>query len=656
MRSLRTLLVAAGLVGIAPAFARAQNLPAPETLLEKFQPSLKGVDYEVLTNPQAISKCKVRNVTNAQNKVIGYELLDEKGKLLRRLLNTAGSIQLDQWSYYLDGFEVYRESDTNDDQRLDECRWMNAGGTRIAKVASVKVGDAWKLKIVGWKQISAEEASKVFVQGLVSGDRELIETVLATPDELKALGVPQSLLDKVAEASGKRIEQVKALQAGLKGWTSQTVWQRLDGVTMPHLIPKGPENTLTADLVLYENCLIQAGPPNGLTNPTETAFLQAAEIVKIGDTWKFVGLPHAIDIRKPLLAEAGIRNAIFEQVPANVPGGGEDPKFEAALSALAKYDEKTPAGNDKKELAEFHVGRIRLLNEVLKSIKNPDDQLTYNKSVVDSLASALQTGLYPKAEEVLDSLIKKGDKLSSYAAFRKIYAVFFAKSEDGGNLVANQKQWMGEIKGFIAKYPEADEVPEALFQLGSINEFNVEEEEARKFYGQLARDFPATDQGKKAAGALKRLELEGKPMALKGPGLNKETIDLAQYRGKAVLVLFWLSADERFQRDLPELVKIYERNREKGFEIVGVNLDSESKDLEQFLKDKPLPWPEIVEGGGMEKNRLALEFGIITLPTMILVDGQGKVVNRNIRSVSDLDKQLEKVVGSKGAGVAFGTK
>jgi hypothetical protein len=42
---------------------------------------------------------------------------------------------------------------------IDEIRWMNSGGTRVAKVSGGK--------ILSWKRISAEEASKVFVQALV---------------------------------------------------------------------------------------------------------------------------------------------------------------------------------------------------------------------------------------------------------------------------------------------------------------------------------------------------------------------------------------------------------------------------------------------------------------------------------------------------------
>jgi hypothetical protein len=55
-------------------------------------------------------------------------------------------------------------------------------------------------------------------------------------------------------------------------------------------------------------------------------------------------------------------------------------------------------------------------------------------------------------------------------------------------------------------------------------------------------------------------------------------------------------------------------------------------------------------------SRLATEYGIISLPTMILVDGQGKVVNRSLRTAAELDRQLEKVIAGRQPGVALGAQ
>jgi thiol-disulfide isomerase/thioredoxin len=639
-------VAAACLLAVAPGVAGAQNAPTAKELL-RLQPILQGVDYEIPTDAAVVEACKIETVFNAQKKAIGVALRDGQGKLLRRFVDSDGNNKMDQWSYFQDGFEVYRESDLNNDRSPDECRWMNAAGTRIATVN--------RGKIVGWKRISAEEASKVFVQGLVSGDLALLESVLATPEELTTLGVPKGEVDQVAAAAAQRADQIRGLQKSLLGWNSKTVWNRMDG-QMPHLIPADATSGLSQDLVLYENAVIFAGPPNGQAPAGKMVFLQAAEMVKVGESWKFVDLPKAVDPEKPVVSvEGGIRSWVFRQQaggPAN-----ENPGQEAALKALAEYDNanaKLQLGGEKKDLAQFHVGRIPLLRAVEKEIKNPEEKLVYKKQVVDSLAAAYQTGFYPKAPDLLDAIIKEGGKLASYASFRKIGAVFATlNDEPGANLMANQKKWMTDLKAFLDANAKSDEAPEALMQLASASEFNAEEDEARKYYELLVARFEASDPGKKAAGALKRLDLIGKTLDLRGPGLNSQEVDASRYRGKTLLVTFWASWADPVRRDLPELLKVYQKYHGKDFEIIGVNLDNDRAELDAFLKDNALPWPQIFEPGGIEKNRFATDYGIIALPTMLLVDPQGKVVNRGIRTAAELERQLEKAQGVKPAGVAL---
>ena len=157
--------------------------------------------------------------------------------------------------------------------------------------------------------------------------------------------------------------------------------------------------------------------------------------------------------------------------------------------------------------------------------------------------------------------------------------------------------------------------------------------------------YPGTESARKAAGSLRRLDFVGKSLDLKGQGLQNEVIDTAQYRGKTVLVVFWASWASPFKAELPELKKIAAKYRDRGLEVIGVNLDNERAEVDAFLKENPLTWPQIFEGGGLE-GRLAVEYGITSVPTMFLADKQGKVINRNIRTAADVDRQLEKVLGA----------
>ena len=182
-----------GAVGLAPMAAQAQSkgLPAPSALLA-FRPTLPGVDYDTPADPKAIKACKVELVT-VQNRSIGYALRDGQGKMLRRFVAINGAARWTSGATSRTASRSTARSTSTATRPWTRRRWMNAGGMRVA---TVKKG-----KIVGWKQISAEEASKVFVQGLVQamagGDTSLLDSVMATPEELAAAGLPREVVDKV---------------------------------------------------------------------------------------------------------------------------------------------------------------------------------------------------------------------------------------------------------------------------------------------------------------------------------------------------------------------------------------------------------------------------------------------------------------------------
>jgi thiol-disulfide isomerase/thioredoxin len=649
MRAFRTTLAAAWLMGLAPALTLAGAAPTPEKLLE-FRPTQKGVEYEAPTDPAAIAACKVEPVPNAKGASSGWALRDGQGKLICRFVDRDGNGKMDQWSYYQDGFEIYRDVDLNGDKAIDEARWMNAAGTRVAKVSGGKV--------TAWTRISAEEASKVFVQALVVNDSELLETVMATPAEVEALGVPKGEVQQVAAAETQRVTQLKELRAGLVGWDKATAWLRLDGA-LPHLIPA--DAGLKEDLVLYENAVIFAGSPTNQANPGKVAFLQVGEMIKLGEVWKFVDLPRVIDPAKGggvvAVVEGGIRSWVFRDA-GNAAAGGENPRVAEAMQALAAYDKENQAlsaDGVPKHLAQFHVGRVAPLRKVVAAAEAAGQgklELDHQKLIVDSLAAAYSTGAYPAGAKVLEDLATKGGKANTYAAFKLIEADFALQNADPGFNLAVQETWLERLKGFVDKYPQCDEAPQALLFLATANEMNGREAEARKFYAVLVKDHAATDWGKKATGALKRLDLVGKPIALKGVDLRGQSVDASQYRGKTLLVTFWATWATAAKRDLPDLAKLHAKYKAKGFEIVGVSFDNEKAELDAFLQANPLPWAEVFEPGGME-SRLAIEFGVISLPTMILVDPDGKVINRNIRTAAELEILLDKTLAGK---VALGSR
>ena len=239
-------------------------------MLEKFQPLQAGVEYE---QPEAaeVSKCRVEIDRGRRHS--GWKVVGSSGQVLRRFLDTNGNNLVDQWRYFQNGVEVYRDIDGNHNGKVDQSRWLNTGGSRWA-LDSNEDG-----RIDSWKRISAEETSRVAVEALLRRDAGLLQTVLITAQDTRVLGIEakleKSLLAAVADPA-KQMAKIGAMAAG-------TRWIRFD-CSQPGLIP-ADSGKATGDLEVYESTLaiVDAGGNSGL--------VQIGELVKVGQAWKLTSIP-----------------------------------------------------------------------------------------------------------------------------------------------------------------------------------------------------------------------------------------------------------------------------------------------------------------------------------------------------------------------------
>jgi len=98
------------------------------------------------------------------------------------------------------------------------------------------------------------------------------------------------------------------------------------------------------------------------------------------------------------------------------------------------------------------------------------------------------------------------------------------------------------------------------------------------------------------------------------------------------------------------LQAFYDRYHEKGFEIVGVNLDVTAAPVRPYLKQHKIAWPQVFEPGGTESGP-ATAFGIIVPPVMILVDREGRVVTVTT-SIDEIKTAVPELMGDKKAAKA----
>jgi peroxiredoxin len=120
--------------------------------------------------------------------------------------------------------------------------------------------------------------------------------------------------------------------------------------------------------------------------------------------------------------------------------------------------------------------------------------------------------------------------------------------------------------------------------------------------------------------------LGGKPLNFKFTAMDGREVDLSKLRGKVVLVTFWATWCEVCAGHMPEVAKIYEKFRTKGFEVIGISLDRDQSELERFMAAHDMPWPQHFDGKEWD-GALVTSLGVNYLPTMWLINRKGLLVS-----------------------------
>ena len=94
------------------------------------------------------------------------------------------------------------------------------------------------------------------------------------------------------------------------------------------------------------------------------------------------------------------------------------------------------------------------------------------------------------------------------------------------------------------------------------------------------------------------------------------------------MIDYWATWSAPAKADMATLKELSHKYG-RSLAILGVNLDNNERDVNAYLAENPLPWPQMFEAGGLD-SRPANILGILTVPTIILVDADGKVVRRSI--------------------------
>lgn len=631
LMDLRRCLTALVTLITACSFSPVNAAPPTIKAALGLKPVQPGVVYE-LVDEGDIEQCQVVDIE--RKGWSGWEVLGPDGSVLRRFADTNKDKRIDLWSYFQYGIEVYRDIDDDGNGKADQYRWLATSGSRwgIDKNEDGKIDQ--------WRQISAEEVTAEVVAALANRDTQRFTRLLISSTELKSLGLGSVKREQIAVKSRRAADDFEGLAKRQTSVGKTATWVQF-AAAAPGAVPAGVDGA-TRDLVIYENAVAM------FEDQGKPGQLMVGTLIRVGDAWRLVDLPSVGTDGETIAQTSGnFFTPGGTAVDAGMASSQIEPRTQEFVTELEKIDDLLKTAKTKKEFASLHKRRADTVEGLIAASKNAGDRETWVRQLVDMLSVAAQTGEYPDGAKRLRTIARKfagnDPKLKSYADFQAISTEYVMRQTPDADFAKVQEWYLDSLTGFVDLYPSTPEAAQAWLQLALSKEFEDKEKEALTYYKRVASAFPATDAGEKAAGAVRRLESIGKQIDLRGQTLDGKTFALSSLRGKPVVLHYWATWCEPCKQDMKLLRRLQASYRNAGLQLVGVNVDVTADQATSFLRQSQLPWTQLFEPGGLESSGLAKQFGVQTLPTMMLIDSSGKVVRHNVRA-AELEQELDQLL------------
>lgn len=201
-----------------------------------------------------------------------------------------------------------------------------------------------------------------------------------------------------------------------------------------------------------------------------------------------------------------------------------------------------------------------------------------------------------------------------------------------------QQENQNQLKAFVKANPGS---VVSVYTAGNI--LNLDEHFL--FVDSMATAFKSTLPNSKYTKSLdaRLAQMRGTALGSAAPDIKLPSpagpeVALTSLRGKYVLIDFWASWCGPCRQENPNVVRMYNKYKDKGFEIFGVSLDQDRTKWLKAIENDKLTWPNVSDLKGWESSAATL-YGITAIPQTVLLDKEGKIIAKNLRGAA-LEEKL----------------
>ena len=349
------------------------------------------------------------------------------------------------------------------------------------------------------------------------------------------------------------------------------------------------------------------------------------------------------------IKNANGQNLIFEKIQNNQPV----PVDTVLLDAEGNFEFQLPQG--KVEFYRLNLGNNNFVVLCLDST---------NQAKLDGDGKSLNDTYTIKGSpnsEVICNFFKEINPLTRrrYEIENQMNGINFADTAAVLALRTEAEDIAKKVSALTHKYIDKFPKSPALIIMQSFLNPETELDYFKKIESALAQSMPGSMYHNQVTSFIAQVQLQkeqlemqkkiqeklqpGKPIEeINLPGLDGNKIALSSYKGKVVLIDFWASWCGPCRKENPNVINLYKKYKDKGFEVFSVSLDDNKESWKRAIEADGLIWPGHVSDLAKWNSVVVKQFGITGIPFTILIGKDGNIIATGLRGQA-LEQKLNEI-------------